>query len=121
MNNLPESLSRNDASFMMSDAYSGGEANVVVTAEAQWRRFLGRNVQVESKARPAEFWAASGDASSAGGFDSVLQRNGDVFRMVEGLAGGNTVSFESASRPGYYVCNRGGVIRIERIDFNTAE
>ena len=50
---------------MMSDAYSGGEATINVAAEAQWRRFIGRNLQVESKARPAEFWA--GEASQVSG------------------------------------------------------
>ena len=49
----------------------------------------------------------------------LLRAAGDVFRMTEGLytaGGGDTVSFESVSRPGFYVCNRGGNIRIERID-----
>ena len=41
---LSSGSDRNDASFLMTDAYSG--AGVSQTVEEEWRRFLGRNVQV---------------------------------------------------------------------------
>jgi len=64
---------------------------------------------VVSKNRPGHYWAIDE------GIEGYLMREGELFRIVTpsllGTAG--SISFESTSRPGYYVCNRGGDIFIE--------
>ena len=97
---------RNDASFLMNDAFTGGQADLYVES---WTTLLGKTITVESKAVPSYFWQT--DAKEA-----FLQSQGEVFRMVEGVSGeANTVSFESTSRPGYYLCVAGNKIIIVRL------
>ncbi len=43
---LSSQSDRNDASFMMTDAYSGGGVTVV---EEEWRRFLGTKLQARTE------------------------------------------------------------------------
>lgn len=75
-------------------------------------------MQVESKARPRYYWSLDARRRNEG----VLEVEGHVFRMVEGLWRGQggedaaLVSFESVTMPGYYVCNRGGTIMVVRGD-----
>ena len=62
-----------------------------------------------SKNRPGHYWAIDE------GIEGYLMRQGELFRVVQpsllGTAG--SISFESTSRPGYYIVNRGGEIFIE--------
>ena len=45
--------------------------------------------------------------------------NNLLFRLVEGLSGAaNSVSFESTSRPGYYLCKAGNRIIVVRMTNN---
>ena len=64
--------------------------------------------KVESKAMPRQFWSIDESRSNEG----ILEINGHVFRMINGLYGDNTVSFESITQPGFYVCNRNGRIQV---------
>lgn len=107
---------RNDASFLMSDAYStmGIDLSTTVETTEEWRGFLGKNIQVESKALPNNYWALDENRRNEG----VLMANGHVFRIVEGLWGDGTVSFESTTMPGQYLCNRGGTIMVMWGDLN---
>ena len=100
---------RNDASFAMSAL---GEA--VVETEERWRGLLGETVEVESKAVPGHYWAAG-----AGGSAARLELQSTVFKMVPGLWGEDTVSFQSASRPELYLRSRAGKVWVEAV--NTAE
>ena len=44
---LSSQSDRNDASFLMTDAYSGGGAQLDVSSRVdEWKRYLGRTVQV---------------------------------------------------------------------------
>ena len=101
---------RNDASFLMNDAFTGGQADLYVES---WTTLLGKTITIESKAVPSYFWQT--DAKEA-----FLQSRGEVFRMVEGVSGeANTVSFESTSRPGYYLCVAGNKVIIVRLTNNS--
>ena len=97
---------RNDASFIMSDINSGME----VVQQENWRKFLGKTLEVESKAVPGHYWAYvnSGQAK--------LNVESHVFRMVDGLWGENTISFESSTSPGFYLRARGDRMWVEQVD-----
>ena len=97
---------RNDASFIMSDINSGMEVSVT----ENWRQFLGKTLEVESKAVPGHYWnyQSSGEAR--------LELESHVFRLVDGLWGENTVSFESSTRPGFYLRARGDNMWVEQVD-----
>ena len=101
---------RNDASFIMSDINSGVE--VAVSQTENWRQFLGKTVEVESKAVPGHYW--NYDAAARG--KALLQLESHVFRMVDGLWGENTVSFESTTSPGFYLRARGDNMWVEQVD-----
>ena len=114
MTQLSSQADRNDASFLMTDAYSGGGAHIEVQQEA-WRQFLGKNIQIESKAVPRNYWNL--DEYSSG--EGVLTLDGHVFRLVPGLWGEGTVSFESVSGgSGMFVCQRNGRIFVTTGDLN---
>lgn len=99
---------RNDASFIMADVSSGQE----VTVQENWRQYLGRTVEVESKAVPGHYW----NYAAAGLGEARLELQSHVFRMVAGLWGDNTVSFESTSSPGFYLRARGDRMWVESVD-----
>ena len=101
---------RNDGSFIMSDMSSGMEMSVGVT-EAQWKRYLGKTVEVESKAVPSHFWNSASSNQQA-----RLELSSHVFRMVPGLWGESTVSFESSTSPGLYLRSRGEKMWVEEVD-----
>ena len=61
---------QSDASFLMNDALTGVEANIVNEA---WMQLLGKTITVESKAVPGYFWQT--DAKEA-----FLQSQGEVFK-----------------------------------------
>merc|ERR1711971_1455938 len=104
---ISSNTDQNDASFLMNDAVTGVEANIV---QESWLQFIGKTITVESKAVPSYFWQT--DAKEA-----FLQSQGEVFKLVEGLTGeASTVSFESTSRPGYYLCRAGNKIIIVRLN-----
>ena len=67
---LESQTDRSDASFLMNDAVTGIEANIVQEA---WLQFLGKTITVESKAAPRYFWQT--DAKEA-----FLQTQGEVFK-----------------------------------------
>ena len=98
---------RNDASFIMSDINSGLE---VSGQTENWRQFLGKTLEVESKAVPGHYWNY-GDSGQA-----RLEVESHVFRMVDGLWGQNTVSFESTTSPGFYLRARGDRMWVEQVD-----
>ena len=96
----------------MNDAFTGSQATIV---EEGWKQLIGKTITIESKAVPSFFWQM--DAKEA-----FLQSQGEVFKLVEGLTGeANTVSFESTSRPGYYLCRAGNKIIIVRRINNNAQ
>ena len=66
-------------------------------------------IRVVSKNRPGHYWAIDE------GIEGYLMREGELFRIVQPSLHGSegSISFESTSRPGYYICNRGGDIFIE--------
>ena len=97
---LTSQSDRNDASFLLSDP--GGGSTVVIEL---WQQFLGKTITFESKSVPGYFWNVETGGGRKG--DVYLSRRGDVFRMVEGLWGDNTVSFESTVQPGHYLRWRG--------------
>ena len=68
---------RNDASFMMTDAYTG--AGAVVTETEEWKANLGKALIVESKAVPSYFWDAEQMGVDSNG---VLAMEGHVFRVT---------------------------------------
>jgi hypothetical protein len=105
---------RNDASFTMSDM-SGG-AGATVQQEAKWRKYLSKTVEVESKAVPSHFWATAGSSGQA-----RLELTSHVFRMVPGLWGENTVSFESSTVPGHFLRARGEKMWVEEVDLQGQE
>ena len=100
---------RNDGSFIMEDVSSGMQ--VTVQTEAQWKKYLGKTVEVESKAVPSHFWAT---ASSSG--QARLELASHVFRMVPGLWGEDTVSFESSSSPGMFLRARQEKMWVEAVE-----
>ena len=107
--NLQSQTDRSDASFLMNDAFTGSQASIVTES---WKEFLGKTVSVESKSVPSYFWQTDSK-------EAFLQSNGEVFKLVEGLTGSpNTVSFESTSRPGYFLCRKGDKIIIVRMSQN---
>ncbi len=67
---------RNDASFMMTDAYSG--LGAVITETEEWRANLGKTLVVESKAVAGHYWNTEEEGRDAMG---VLRMNGHVFRV----------------------------------------
>ena len=97
---------RNDASFIMSDINSGQE----VSTTENWRQYLGRTVEVESKAVPGHYWNYEDSGQAR------LDMESHVFRMVDGLWGENTVSFESSTSPGWYLRARGDRMWVEQVD-----
>ena len=92
---------KNDASFLMSDPGGGGTIEV----EEIWRQFLGKSITLESKSVPGYFWHIETGGGRRG--DAYLSRRADVFKLVEGLWGSNTISFESTLKPGHYLRWRG--------------
>ena len=66
-------------------------------------------IRVVSKNRPGYYWAIDE------GIEGYLMREAELFRVVKPslLGTSGSISFESTSRPGYYICNRGGDIFIE--------
>merc|ERR1719341_763358 len=102
---------RNDAAFIMGDLSSGME--VSVAAEEQWRKYQGKTIEVESKAVPSHFWA-----SSSGTGQARLELTGHVFKMIPGLWGEGTVSFESSSAPGMFLRSRGEKMWVEAVDLS---
>ena len=112
---ISSNTDKNDASFIMANL-SDGEMERV---EEVWRQFLGKTILVESKAVPQHFWAWN-DGNQRDG-EGRLELEGHVFRMVSGLWGDETVSFESSSIPGYYMRTRGTSLWVERGDMNNLE
>ena len=102
---------RNDAAFIMGDLSSGMEVGVAV--EEQWRKYLGKTVEVESKAVPSHFWASSSETGQA-----RLELTGHVFKMIPGLWGEGTVSFESSTAPGMFLRSRGEKMWVEAVDLS---
>ena len=103
MTSISTQADRNDASFLMNDAFTGGQASLYVES---WKTLLGKTITIESKAVPSHFWKTDSK-------EAFLQNQGEVFKLVEGVSGEeNTVSFESTSRPGYYLCVAGNRIII---------
>ena len=100
---------RNDGSFIMGDLGSGME--VAVATEAKWKKYLGKTVEVESKAVPSHFWASAAASNQA-----RLELTSHVFRMVPGLWGEDTVSFESSNSPGMFLRSRDDKMWVEAID-----
>jgi hypothetical protein len=78
MSTIESQGDKNDASFMMTDAYSG--AGAVVTETEEWRANLGKNLVVESKAVAGNFWAAQEEGRDSQG---ILEIQGHVFRVSE--------------------------------------
>ena len=103
MTSISTQADRNDASFLMNDAFTGGQASLYVES---WKTLLGKTITIESKAVPSHFWKTDSK-------EAFLQSQGEVFKLVQGVSGeDNTVSFESTSRPGYYLCVAGNRIII---------
>merc|ERR1712106_25465 len=104
---------RNDASFIMSDVNSGMEVSVGTAKTENWKQYVGKTVEVESKAVPGHFWqyGQSGQAK--------LEVESHVFKMVDGLWGENTVSFESTNSPGFYLRARGEKMWVEKVDLES--
>ena len=98
---------RNDASFVMADINSG----MTVEISENWRQFLGKTLEVESKAVPGHYWNYEEMTGAA-----RLEVESHVFRMTGGLWGENTVSFESTSAPGHYLRARGDRMWVEQVD-----
>ena len=105
---------QNDASFMMSDP---GDA--LYEAEARWKQYLGRTIQVESKSVPSHYWALARGASSG---SALLTIDSHTFKLIPGLMGAeDTVSFESTNAPGYYLRVKDGALWIESGNVNAYE
>merc|ERR550519_508609 len=104
---------RNDASFIMSDVNSGMEVSIGTEKTENWRQYVGKTLEVESKAVPGHYWAygQSGQAK--------LEVESHVFRMVDGLWGENTVSFESTNSPGFFLRSRGDRMWVEKADLRS--
>ena len=100
---------RNDASFIMADINSGMEVEI---ANENWRQFLGKTLEVESKAVPGHYW----NYKQTGNGNARLEVESHVFSMVEGHWGTNTVSFESSTSPGFYLRARADRMWVERVD-----
>ena len=99
---------RNDASFIMSDINSGLE--VTAGSAENWRLYLGKTVEVESKAVPGHYWAVQDSGKAR------LELESHVFSMVAGLWGEDTVSFLSTTSPGFYLRARGDNMWVEQVD-----
>ena len=104
---------QNDASWNIADP---GDALYV--AEARWKQYLGRTIQVESKAVPKHYWALARGAVSG---STMLELDSHTFKLVKGLWGDETVSFESTNSPGYYLRVKDGGLWIERGNTNAYE
>ena len=102
---------RNDASFIMSDINSGME--VAAERTENWRQYLGKTVEVESKAVPGHYWAFQ-DGGIGG--EARLDVESHVFNMVPGLWGDDTVSFQSTTSPAFYLRARGDNMWVEQVD-----
>ena len=111
MSEIFSNQDRNDASFIMSDINSGLE--VTAGGGDNWRQFLGKSVEVESKAVPGHYWAFE-DGGSGG--QARLDLESHVFNMVAGLWGENTISFQSTTSPGFYLRARGDRMWVEQVD-----
>ena len=105
---IRSSKDRSDASFMMTDINSGESGRV----EEAWKGYLGKTVTIESKAEPSYFW------SNEKGPTTRLSTKGDVYRMVQGLAGPGFVSFESTTSPGHFLRKKHGAITMESRQYN---
>ena len=103
----------NDAAFMLSDP-----GDQLYEADDRWKQYLNRIIQVESKAVPQTYWALVRGASSGA---ASLQIQSHTFKCVKGLWGEGTVSFESTSSPGYYLCVKGDRLWIENGNRNGYE
>ncbi|CAB4067915.1 COL9A [Lepeophtheirus salmonis] len=103
---------KEDAAFQMVDPYGGG----IVERYDRWKSMIGRTLRVESRAMPSNYWWVSRPRSDYPNepLPSALRREWHVFRMVNGLGGEGTVSFESTLQPGYFLRNRGGILTAER-------
>ena len=113
LSEISTNTDRNDASFVLGDMTAGTtlEEEAATTTEA-WRQFLDRTVEVESKAVPGHYWAWQ--QQQAGGGPARLEVESHVFRLVAGLWGDNTVSFESTTSPGHYLRARGDRMWVEQ-------
>ena len=111
MSEIFSNQDRNDASFIMSDINSGLE--VTAGNSENWRQYLGKTVEVESKAVPGHYWAFE-DGGSGG--QAKLDIESHVFNMVSGLWGDDTVSFQSSTSPGFYLRARGDRMWVEQVD-----
>ena len=107
LSTIDSNTDRNDASFIMSDL-SGGGAEVYV--EEVWKQLLNTTLLVESKAVPGHYWSWQENSSGSKG---RLEVEGHVFRMIPGLWGVETVSFESTTLPGYYLRGRENIMWVE--------
>merc|ERR550519_3277072 len=104
---------RNDASFIMSDINSGMEVSVGSKKTENWKQYIGKTLEVESKAVPGHY-CAYGQSGQA-----KLEVESHVFRMVDGLWGENTVSFESTNSPGFFLRSRGDRMWVEKADLRS--
>ena len=104
VSSLNSDSDRSDASFLMTDINSGSQ---VVIVEDAWRSYLGKVVSLESKAEAGNFWQAYDVPQARLGVDK------DVFRMVDGLWGSNTISFESTLDPNQYIRSSNGRFTVE--------
>jgi hypothetical protein len=114
LSEISTNIDRNDASFILGDM-SAGTAEEEAAATAAWRQFLDTTVEVESKAVPGHYWAWQQQQQQGGG-PARLEVESHVFRMVSGLWGDNTVSFESTTSPGHFLRARGDRMWVERAD-----
>ena len=48
--------------------------------------------------------------------EGILTLDGHVFKLIDGLWGTDTVTFESMGQSGYYVCRRNGQLIVTRGD-----
>lgn len=115
LSQVSSNTDRNDASFIMSDLSDGGPEVV----QEVWRQLLDTTVQVESKAVPGHYWAW--DEALKDRAAGRLELKSHVFRMIQGLWGEETVSFESSTHPGYYLRGQGGSMWVEKGDLNSEE
>jgi hypothetical protein len=112
LSEISTNTDRNDASFILGDM-SGGLVEESAAANSEvWRQFLDQTVEVESKAVPGHYWAWQ--QQQQGGGPARLEVESHVFRLVTGLWGDNTVSFESTTSPGHYLRARGERMWVER-------
>jgi len=100
------------------DDTQAGQADPYTTPGNYMGELLGKRIIIESSARPGQVLQLEPDRTRirVGAPNQAVP--GELFRVVPGLADPTHLSFESTTRPGYYLRHFAGTFTIEKFDDN---